>query len=221
MPSPAQERTLPPHRSPSPTGRAALQQLNSATPDAAEAALLTCCGSGYWARQVAAHRPYPDLDALLAAGDEASYDLAPSDLAEALASEPLDPTVPQQGSHPRAPVDSRGRGTYTAVHTALRAAHAAYESRFGHSFVICLDDAAPDEALDLLLSGIRSRLGNDPEDERAIAADELRRLARGRLARLTVAPASHDTGPAHDRGPGHAARETRPQSRPDSPYVPV
>ncbi|MFJ2767472.1 2-oxo-4-hydroxy-4-carboxy-5-ureidoimidazoline decarboxylase [Streptomyces sp. NPDC087300] len=212
---------MPPHRSPSPTGRAAPHHLNSATPEAAEAALLTCCGSGHWARQVAFHRPYPDLEALLAASDEASYDLAPSDLAEALASEPLDPTVPHQGSHPAASQVSGSLGTYTAVHTALSAAHAAYESRFGHSFVICLDEAAPDEALDLLLSGIRSRLGNDPEEERAIAADELRRLARGRLARLTMAPASHDTDPAHDRGPGHAARETRPQSRPDSPYVPV
>lgn len=216
LPSPAQERTLPPHRSPSPTGRAALRHLNSATPDAAEAVLLTCCGSGYWARQVAAHRPYPDLDALLAAGDEASYDLAPSDLAEALASEPLDPTVPHQGSRV-----STSLGTYTAVHTALRAAHAAYESRFGHSFVICLDDAAPDEALDLLLSGIRSRLGNDPEDERVIAAEELRKLARGRMARLTMAPASHDTDTTYERSAGHAAGETRPQSRPDSPYVPV
>ncbi|MFE0172674.1 2-oxo-4-hydroxy-4-carboxy-5-ureidoimidazoline decarboxylase [Streptomyces sp. NPDC059002] len=199
---------MPPHR------------LNSATQGAAEAALLTCCGSRHWASRVAAHRPYPDLDALLAAGDEAAYDLSPADLAEALSREPLAVTVPHQGAHPSAP-QGTGTGTCTAVHTALRAAHAAYESRFGHSFVICLDDAAPDEALDQLLSGIRSRLGNDPEEERAIAAEELRRLARGRLTRLALGPASHDAEPAHGRSPEHAARETRPQSRPDSPYVPV
>ncbi|MEU6125267.1 2-oxo-4-hydroxy-4-carboxy-5-ureidoimidazoline decarboxylase [Streptomyces sp. NPDC047123] len=175
--------------------------MNAAAPGEAEAALLTCCGSRRWARRVAAHRPYPDLDALLAASDEAAYDLSPADLAEALACEPLDPVIPHQIT-PQA--------THIAARTALRAAHAAYESRFGHTFVICLDDVPPDEALDQLLAGIRSRLGNDPEDERAIAADELRRLARGRLARLALL-----------RGAGHAVTESRPPPCPDSPYVPV
>lgn len=41
--------------------------------------------------------------------------------------------------------------------------------------------ASPEEALDRVLEGIRSRLANDPEDERVIAADELRGLARHRL----------------------------------------
>ncbi|MEV0525330.1 2-oxo-4-hydroxy-4-carboxy-5-ureidoimidazoline decarboxylase [Streptomyces sp. NPDC050439] len=145
--------------------------MNTAEPGAAETALLTCCGSHLWARRLVDHRPYPDLEALLAASDEAAYDLPPGDLAEALACEPLRPVLPRQG-------------TYTAAHTALRAAHAAYESRFGHVFVICLDDVPPTQALDHLLAGIRARLTNDPEEERVIAAEEMRRLARGRLARL-------------------------------------
>ncbi|MFD4634294.1 2-oxo-4-hydroxy-4-carboxy-5-ureidoimidazoline decarboxylase [Streptomyces sp. NPDC058284] len=220
LPPPVQERTLPPHRSPrlagptgptGPAGRAtpAPHQLNAATPGAAEAALLSCCGSLRWARRVTAHRPYPDLDALLAASDEAAYDLTPGDLAEALACEPLDPEIPYQVAAP---------ATRAAAHTALRAAHAAYESRFGHSFVICLDDVAPGEALDHLLSGIRSRLGNDPEDERAVAADELRRLARSRLTRLAL---GHDAEHAAGAALGQATGASRPPARPDSPYVPV
>ncbi|MGW0530640.1 2-oxo-4-hydroxy-4-carboxy-5-ureidoimidazoline decarboxylase [Streptomyces sp. NPDC003032] len=187
--------------------------MNRATPHAAEAALLTCCGSLRWARRVAAHRPYPDLDALLAASDEATYDLSPADLAEALAREPLTPPAPDHGApHHGAPrtayttAPGTPHATYTAAHTALRAAHAAYESRFGHVFVVCLDDVAPNEALDHLLSTLRSRLGNDPEEERAVAAEELRRLARGRLTRLTRR---------------HTAQGTRSAARPDSPYVPV
>ncbi|MGW7085629.1 2-oxo-4-hydroxy-4-carboxy-5-ureidoimidazoline decarboxylase [Streptomyces sp. NPDC054871] len=170
---PAQEPPLSPHRSPSPPAEPthAPEQLNTAEPGAAEAALLTCCGSHLWARRLVAHRPYPDLDALLAASDEAAYDLPPAELAEALACEPLWPAVPRQG-------------TYTAAHTALRAAHAAYESRFGHVFVICLDDVPPTQALDHLLAGIRARLANDPEEERVLAAEEMRKLARGRLTRL-------------------------------------
>jgi 2-oxo-4-hydroxy-4-carboxy--5-ureidoimidazoline (OHCU) decarboxylase len=112
------------------------------------------------------HRPYPTVDALLAAADEAAYDLTASDLSEALAAETL-PVLPE--------------GAYSAAHMAMGAAHAAYEARFGHAFVICLDGLPADEALDHVLAGIRSRLTNDPEDERVVAAEELRRLARGRL----------------------------------------
>ncbi|MFC7217366.1 2-oxo-4-hydroxy-4-carboxy-5-ureidoimidazoline decarboxylase [Streptomyces polyrhachis] len=155
-----------PRRSGALTGLAA---LNTAPPADAEAALTACHGSHRWARRLAAHRPYPDLPALLAAADEAAYDLTPADLGEALAHEPAarPPALPS-----------------LAAHTALRAAHAAYESRFGHVFVLCLDAYEPAEHLDQLLAGIRTRLSHTPEQEHAVTAEELRKLARGRLARL-------------------------------------
>ncbi|UGY95184.1 2-oxo-4-hydroxy-4-carboxy-5-ureidoimidazoline decarboxylase [Streptomyces gobiensis] len=150
-----------------------LDQLNNAAVESAEATLLTCCGSRRWARRVAGHRPYPDPQSLLAAADEASYDLTDQDVAEALAAE-------SGAQHP-----SEGPGAL-AAHTALRAAHAAYESRFGYAFVICLDGLPPEERLDAILAGIRTRLGHEAEQELAITADELRRLAQGRLLRLVV-----------------------------------
>jgi 2-oxo-4-hydroxy-4-carboxy-5-ureidoimidazoline decarboxylase len=143
-----------------------LDAFNIAPADEALHLLLDCLHSRRWAHRVAAHRPYPDLDSLLAASDEAAYDLSPTDLSEALAGEAL-PTLPDE--------------TYAVAYTALSAALAAYEARFGHTFVIYVADASPDEYLDRVLEGIRSRLANDPEEERVIAADELRRLARGRL----------------------------------------
>ncbi|MER6124428.1 2-oxo-4-hydroxy-4-carboxy-5-ureidoimidazoline decarboxylase [Streptomyces sp. NPDC001795] len=154
------------HRAEAPTG---LERFNSLPADDARRALLSCCHSLSWVRRIAEHRPYPDLDSLLAAADEAAYDLTPADLAEALAGESLT-LLPD--------------GAYSAAHTALSAAHAAYESRFGHVFVICLDEVAPEEAADQVLAAIRSRLTNDREEERLLAAEELRRLARGRLTRL-------------------------------------
>ncbi|MFJ3928238.1 2-oxo-4-hydroxy-4-carboxy-5-ureidoimidazoline decarboxylase [Streptomyces sp. NPDC090022] len=146
-------------------------RLNAATTAAAEEALLQCCGSLRWAQRVAAHRPYPDLAALLAAADEASYDLRQPDLAEALAAEysaELDERAPY------------------AAHLALRAAHAEYERLFGHAFVICLDGHPPHDHLNEVLSGIQSRLANSPDEERAVAADELRRLAGERLRDLAI-----------------------------------
>ncbi|MGW2825487.1 2-oxo-4-hydroxy-4-carboxy-5-ureidoimidazoline decarboxylase [Streptomyces sp. NPDC001443] len=175
--------TLPAHRIPHRSGRVAiptvpeqtrtppsehpLEGFNTAPADDARRLLLGCLHSLRWARRIADHRPYPDLESLLAACDEAAYDLTPGDLAEALASEAL-PTLPY--------------GTYSAAHTALSAAHAAYEARFGHVFVICLDEVPRDETPDRVLEGIRSRLTNDPEEERVVTAEELRNLAKGRLA---------------------------------------
>jgi 2-oxo-4-hydroxy-4-carboxy-5-ureidoimidazoline decarboxylase len=123
-----------------------------------------------------AHRPYPDLDTLLAASDEAGYDLSPADVSEALADES------SVGLYPGAP---------QTAHTALSAAHAAYESRFGHAFVISLAGCRPDEYLDRVLAGIRARLTHDPDEERAVSAEELRGLARSRLAQ---AVSSRGTG---------------------------
>ncbi|MEU1050980.1 2-oxo-4-hydroxy-4-carboxy-5-ureidoimidazoline decarboxylase [Streptomyces sp. NPDC005876] len=159
---------MPPQTRATPVTRPALDRFNAAPPDEAVRALLPCLHSHRWARSVAAHRPYPDLTTLLAAADEAAYDLTVEDLAEALAAETL----------PGLPGD-----TYAVAGTALRAAHAAYESKFGHVFVICLDGVPRSEALDHALTAIRSRLANDPEEERTVTAEELRRLARGRLSR--------------------------------------
>ncbi|MFF8613332.1 MULTISPECIES: 2-oxo-4-hydroxy-4-carboxy-5-ureidoimidazoline decarboxylase [unclassified Streptomyces] len=147
-------------------------RFNAVPPADAEAALLACCGSRRWAHRLTLHRPYPDLDALLAAADEAGYDLAPADLSEALAAE-VSP-----GLHDAAP---------PSAHLALRAAHAAYESRFGHVFVICLDGMEPAEQPDQVLAAIRTRLGHEPDHERVVTADEMRRLARGRIIDLVSA----------------------------------
>jgi 2-oxo-4-hydroxy-4-carboxy--5-ureidoimidazoline (OHCU) decarboxylase len=170
--------TLPAHRLPDLPSRLAIPDrsrhagapsaaFNTAPADSVRRTLLTCLHSHRWANRITAHRPYPDLDSLLAAADEAAYDLTPGDMAEALAAESL-PELPQ--------------GTYEAAHTALNAAYAAYEAKFGHVFVIYVNGASPDEVLNHVLTAIRSRLANDPEDERLVVAEELRHLAKARLA---------------------------------------
>lgn len=175
--------TLPAHRLPDLPGRVAipgqsrgapgttspLERFNTASAQDAERALLACLHSLRWALRVAGHRPYPDLASLLAAADEAAYDLSAKELEEALATESL-PALPED--------------TYSAAHTALSAAHAAYEAKFGHVFVISLDGVPEEESLDRVLTDIRSRLANDPDEERAVAAEQLRRLARERLTDL-------------------------------------
>lgn len=153
-----------------------LARFNALTGDDALTVLRGCCASQRWAERVAAHRPYPDAASLLAASDEACYDLTLTELEEAFAEESL---------QARPLAGARGPGTL-AAHTALRAAHAEYERRFRHAFVICLDGYREEELLDQVLYGIRTRLAHEPGEERAVTADELRRLARSRLTRLAT-----------------------------------
>ncbi|MFJ6794795.1 2-oxo-4-hydroxy-4-carboxy-5-ureidoimidazoline decarboxylase [Streptomyces sp. NPDC091268] len=147
-----------------------LARFNDLSPESARSVLLHCCGSTRWAQRVAAHRPYPDYGALLAAADEASYDLSQADLSEALARE--------------SSAELEHDASYAAL-LALDAAHAEYARKFGHAFVICLDPGTPEERVDQLLAAIRRRLGHEADEERSIAADELRRVAQARLADLT------------------------------------
>lgn len=156
---------------------AGLARFNALPAESARAALLHCCGSPRWAHRMAAHRPYPDAESLLAAADEASYDLSQEDLAEALAAE--SPT-------------RLGRGAPYAALLALDAGHAEYERKFGHACVVCLAGHPPEEQADQLLAAIRRRMGHEVDEERSISADELRRVAQARLLDLTHRLTSSD-----------------------------
>ncbi|MFD8147579.1 2-oxo-4-hydroxy-4-carboxy-5-ureidoimidazoline decarboxylase [Streptomyces sp. NPDC059708] len=168
-------------RGPASSPGAGLERFNSLPPEQARTALLHCCGSGRWAQRVADHRPYPDTASLLAAGDEAAYDMSQGDLTEALARESS---------------AELGHGAPYAALVALDAARAEYERTFGHAFVVCLDGHPPEEQISQLLAAIRRRMGHEIDEERSISADELRMVARSRLLCLLGRLA----GPAGPRG---------------------
>jgi len=66
-----------------------------------------------------------------------------------------------------------------AARTRLEDGNAAYEKRFGHVFLIRAAGRSEDD----VLAALELRLGNDPETEIAVVADELRQIA---LLRLTA-----------------------------------
>ncbi|KRV46906.1 OHCU decarboxylase [Wenjunlia vitaminophila] len=166
---------------PAPTG---LHRFNTASPSVAEAALLGCCGSRRWATHIIDRRPYPDMATLLVTADEAARAMTEADLSEALADE-------SQAPQPLTGLRLHGN---QAAHTALRAAHAAYESRFGHAFVVSLDGCPPEEVLDRVLTSLHTRLYHTPEQERPVAARELHRIARNRLEHLIASPTLTGSG---------------------------
>lgn len=150
-PPPHEEDTLPAERGRSthapavpgyPTVPPGLARLNSDPADRAAAALLTCCASPAWAGRLVAHRPYPDVSALLAASDEALYDLPPVARLEALTGEADRSAAPPSG--------------YSAADTALAHAQTAYAAKFGFPFVVCLDGASAAHALNQRLTAIHT-----------------------------------------------------------------
>jgi 2-oxo-4-hydroxy-4-carboxy-5-ureidoimidazoline decarboxylase len=141
--------------------------------------LLACCAAPAWGATVAAGRPYDQRLSVLAAADAAARSLTWSDVLVGLS------------AHPRIGERAAGDGREAAWSRqeqaqagqggdALIAANRAYEERFGHVFLIFASGRSPDE----VLAAARARTANYEQTERAIVADELRKIALLRLERL-------------------------------------
>lgn len=145
-----------------------LSTFNELPDTAARDLLAAVCAAPRWAAAVAAGRPYPDVDGLLAAADAA---LTPDDLDAGLA------------GHPRIGERASGRSAREQacvgddVRAALVEGNGAYEERFGHVYLVCASGRSGAD----LLATLQARLSNDPATERAVALDELRKINRLRL----------------------------------------
>jgi allantoicase len=160
-----------------------LRWLNSLPDAQARQVLSTCCAARAWAERMAAGRPYGDTDALLGASDRAVAELRRDDLAEALAGHPQ---IGQHatGSSPEAAwsrqEQARAGIAGAEVLAALEEGNRAYEDRFGHVFLISASGRSAEE----LLAALRDRLGNDPDTEWGVVAEELAKINQLRLRRL-------------------------------------
>jgi OHCU decarboxylase len=66
------------------------------------------------------------------------------------------------------------------VQAAIAAGNTEYEERFGHVFLISAAGRSAEE----ILAALTDRLGNDPDTELRVAAEEHRRITRLRIERL-------------------------------------
>ena len=157
----------------------ALDTLNALPAAEAEARFLSCCGSSEWARRMAAARPYRDAVSLAETAD-ATWRALPKDAwLEAFAAHPAIGT--KMNLSPFSSEEQSGtRGANSETMGELAALNRQYAERFGHVFLVCATGKA---AAEMLAIG-RKRLGNDPETELAIAAEEQRKITRLRLEKL-------------------------------------
>ena len=162
-----------------------LEDLNALDPDDAVRELLQCCGSSRWARQMAGARPFASAGELMASADRCSGSLERADWLEAFAAHPK--IGAGSGDGPRGArqdwsAQEQAGVASAAVATLQRLANLNrdYEARFGYIFIVCATGKSAAEMLDLL----ERRIGNDPETEIRIAADEQRKITRLRLTKL-------------------------------------
>jgi len=148
--------------------------------------LTSCCGSPHWVGSVMATRPWSDADALLHAAEARWQGLSRDELSLAVAHHPrLGESRAAAALSARSSAWSAGEqaGVRTAddvTRAALADANAAYEARFGHTFILCASGRSAAEMLD----AIRARMSNDAETELTVTADELWKITRLRLEKL-------------------------------------
>jgi OHCU decarboxylase len=172
-----------------------LEDLNALDPDTAARQLLRCCGSSRWARLMAAARPFATPEAMATTADRCWDALDPADWLEAFAAHPK---IGAAGAGPaersaKALAEDRGAaedwsareqaglaGAADATLLNLANLNRAYEARFGYIFIVCATGQSAAGMLELL----ERRIGNDPEAEIRLAADEQRKITHLRLMKL-------------------------------------
>lgn len=175
-----------------------LTWLNNAAPEAARYAVLRCCSAPSWVDAVTANRPYRSLDDLLNTSDDAVSELTEDDIEQAIAGHPRigenaggkgasgansgddSPASADQSERWSQQEQSGTRGASDDVRTELAKGNVAYEERFGRVFLICATGLSAEQ----MLTQLRERLGNDPDTERAVVREELRKINRLRLEKL-------------------------------------
>lgn len=163
--------------------------LNALDEDGAARALLRCCGSSRWARQMAAARPFAGAEAMSGAADAIWSALDRTDWLEAFVAHPrIGSGGPDTSSGPGGSGGSdwsrqEQAGVAGAAAQSLRRladANREYEARFGYIFIVCATGKGTDEMLALL----EGRLRHDAGEELRVAAEEQRRITRLRLTKL-------------------------------------
>ena len=158
--------------------------------DLDEQALLQCCGSKRWAREMVQAQPYPNVETLIAKADDIWWSLSSEDWLEAFrshpkigekkAAAPVSDQSRQWSGQEQAGVNNASRETIDD----LAALNRAYEQKFGFIFIICATGKTSEE----MLSALRKRLDNDPATELSVAAVEQSKITELRLKKLISCP---------------------------------
>lgn len=160
--------------------------LDRASEADARVVLSRCCGSTRWVERMLARRPFGTLEHIRAAARAEWFALSPADWREAFTHHPRIGDRESLRSRFAATRDlsereqSGAKGAAEDVLDALAEANATYEARFGYIFIVCATGRSAQEMLGML----RARLGNNPDEEIRVAAEEQAKITELRLLGL-------------------------------------
>lgn len=135
-----------------------------------------------------AGRPFGSRADLLDRSDRIWQSLQRGDWLQAFAAHPRIGSRAASGWAAGEQAGSLGAGA--AVLTRLSERNHEYEARFGHMFIVYATGKSADEMLALL----EARLGNEPDAELNIAAEEQRKITRLRLHKLLAESVGRGVG---------------------------
>jgi OHCU decarboxylase len=160
--------------------------LNELPLDQAVQQLIQCCGSTNWAKTVAARRPYKDLEEVMQTAEEVWWQLDAADWLEAFKAHPKigEKKAATAGTERTEAWSTSEQGGMNSAseHTSAQLAklNREYEEKFGYIFIVCASGKSSDEMLTLL----KERLPNEPNQELRIAASEQAKITQLRLTKL-------------------------------------
>jgi OHCU decarboxylase len=166
-------------RESAPAQTAGLRRFNTASEPDARATLQTCLDVPRWVDEVLAERPYGSTQAVLHRARLSAGSFSDEEIAAALARHPRigdRPGADHDAEHSAREQAAVGEADPT-VTAAIRAGNEQYENRFDRVFLI---RAAGRPATEIL-SELRRRLTNTPEEEKAEVITQLREIALTRL----------------------------------------
>jgi len=160
-----------------------LAEFNTADTALAANTLRPCIDVQRWVDTVAAARPFPSTDALLAFAAEAANPFTPAEVESAMAHHPRIGERPTAATAEASMSRSEQAGVDpadTALVQALAQGNRDYEEKFGRVFLIrAAGRTAPE-----ILQSLKERLENSPAEEDTIVAQQLREIAVLRLEGL-------------------------------------
>lgn len=156
-----------------------LSEFNSIGADEAAQIVRSCAHVDRWAFEVVAGRPYGSIEELLEATQTCANPWTDEEIDSALARHPR---IGQRAGGESADAEMSRReqarlGITDDVQRQLDEQNAAYEEKFGFVFLIRAAGRSAEE----ILAELTERMSNPPQEERRIAAEQLRQISALRL----------------------------------------
>jgi 2-oxo-4-hydroxy-4-carboxy-5-ureidoimidazoline decarboxylase len=164
---------------------------NAAADSEALDAMLACCGAHRWATAMVAERPIGSVAALSTAADRVWSTMQESDWLEAFACHPKigERKPAAAGAHASrksaawsSQEQSQTSSAAERVLEELAEGNAAYEQRFGFTYIVCATGKSAEEMLAIL----KRRLASNREAELREAAEQQRQILQIRLGKWLI-----------------------------------